>query len=69
MDKPFDFLNQLKGKRVTIVTKNGEIIKGVFKCFDIHVNVVLEEANYEEEIVGKTMFIRGDVISFICPEE
>ena len=69
IEKPFDALNQAKGKRVMVELKNGRKFAGVLKAFDIHINMVLEDV---EEIEGegvkrtfKRVFIRGDTILYV----
>lgn len=53
--------------------KKGQRYIGKLKAFDIHINVVLQDA--EEQIDGKiarklgTVFIRGDGITTITPSE
>jgi small nuclear ribonucleoprotein len=70
--RPLDALNQARNKRVIIELKNNKQFIGKLKAFDIHINVVLEEA--EEHIDGEmkrklgTVFIRGDTITIISPE-
>jgi len=69
--RPLDALNKARGKRVIVELKNGKQYIGVLNAFDIHINVVLEEA--EERIDGElkrkigTIFIRGDTITVIFP--
>ena len=46
--RPLDALNKAKGKRVIVELKNNKSFVGTLNAFDIHINVVLEEA---EEIV------------------
>ena len=71
---------QLKGtKRKQVKQEDGSIesieqrieLVGILNAFDIHINVVLDEA---EEMVGGevtrklgTVFIRGDTITIITP--
>ncbi|MCP3686445.1 MAG: small nuclear ribonucleoprotein [bacterium] len=70
--RPLDALNAARNKRVLVDLKNGRQYVGKLKAFDIHVNVVLEEA--EERENGETkrklgvVFIRGDTIIVISPE-
>ncbi len=70
--RPLDALNAARNKRVLVELKNGKQYIGKLKAFDIHVNVVLEEA--EERESGETkrklgvVFIRGDTIIIISPE-
>ena len=57
--------------KVKITAKNGKQFTGILKAFDIHINVVLEEA--EERVDGElkrklgVLFIRGDTIILISP--
>ncbi|MBW2996214.1 small nuclear ribonucleoprotein [Candidatus Woesearchaeota archaeon] len=70
--RPLDALNKAKGKRVIVELKNNKSLIGTLNAFDIHINVVLEEA--EEIIDGEVkrklgvVFIRGDTIIIISPE-
>lgn len=64
--KPFDILQDRKGKEIVLTLKNGETYKGLLKSFDIHLNTVLFEAAVvdekgDEEEVGNVL-IRGDNI-------
>ena len=67
--KPFDTLNEARGKGVIIELKGGKQIIGVLKAWDQHINLVLD--NCEEKVNGEivrklgTVFIRGDTIIFI----
>jgi len=69
--RPLDALNQARGKRVVVELKNGRSFKGNLRAFDIHINIVLGEA--EEAIDGAVtrkldvVFIRGDTIVLIAP--
>ena len=70
--RPLDALNKAKGKRVIVELKNNKSFVGTLNAFDIHINVVLEEA--EEIVEGEVkrkigvVFIRGDTITIISPE-
>ena len=70
--RPLDALNEAKNKRVLVLLKNGKEYTGKLKSFDIHVNLVLEEAEELEngEVKKKigTLFIRGDTITTISPQ-
>ena len=72
-DRPLDTLNKARGKRVILELKNQKQILGKLKAFDIHINVVLEDA--EEHANGELKrklgltFIRGDTIILISPSE
>ena len=69
--RPLDTLNKARDKRVIVELKNGKQYVGMLKAFDIHINVVLEQA--EEMIDGAlkrklgVVFLRGDTIILISP--
>jgi len=69
--RPLDALNNARHKRVVVDLKSNKQITGLLDAFDIHINVVLNEA--EELIDGVvkrklgTVFIRGDTITLISP--
>lgn len=70
--RPLDALNNARNKRVIVDLKNGKQYVGQLKAFDIHINVVLHEA--EERVDGEmkrklgVIFLRGDAIIMISPE-
>lgn len=72
MSRPLDTLNNAKNKKVLVELKNGKQYTGTLKSFDIHINIVLDNA--EEHVNGEmkrkigTLFLRGDTIIFISPE-
>lgn len=72
--RPFDLLNESKGKNVLIELKNGKIISGKLISFDPHINVSMEDAKEISQSgemhrnIGK-IFIRGDMIVSISPGE
>ena len=69
--RPLDALNAARGKKVIVELKNGKQFVGSLKAFDIHINVVLDDA--EERVEGDvkrklgTCFVRGDTIIMISP--
>ncbi len=72
-NRPLDALNMARNKRVIVELKNQRRYIGKLTAFDIHINVVLNDA--EEFIDGElkrklgTIFLRGDAITIISPEE
>ena len=70
--RPLDALNRARDKKVIVELKNNKQYIGNLKSFDIHINVVLENA--EERVDGDVkrklgvIFIRGDTITIISPE-
>ena len=56
---PLDALNNARDKRVIVELKNNRQYIGILKSFDIHINVVLEDAEenteetVEKEVDGK----------------
>ena len=69
--RPLDALNKARNKRVIVELKNGKQYVGKLNAFDIHINVVLEEA--EEKVNGEltrklgVVFLRGDTIIMTSP--
>jgi len=72
VSRPLDALNRARDKKVIVELKNNKQYIGNLKSFDIHINVVLENA--EERVDGEVkkkigvVFIRGDTITVISPE-
>lgn len=63
--RPFDVLNDTKGKEIIITLKNSEVYKGKLKAFDVHLNLVLSdvtEMSSEKEEKTQQILIRGDAI-------
>ena len=69
--RPLDTLNQSRNKTIMVDLKNGCHYVGKLKAFDIHINIVLSDADeYKNgEVTRKlgTVFIRGDTITIISP--
>jgi len=67
--RPLDTLNKAKDKRVIVELKNNKQYIGTLKAFDIHINIVLADAEEREnsEVKRKlgSVFIRGDTITII----
>ena len=68
--RPFDSLSQSIGNAVIIRLKEGGEVRGILKAFDVHMNLVLDEA---EEVTLEntkrygTLIVRGDNIIFVSP--
>ncbi|MFC1768876.1 LSM domain-containing protein [Nanoarchaeota archaeon] len=71
--RPLDALNRARDKRVIIELKNQKQLVGTLKAFDIHINIVLDNADEiaDGEVKRKlgTVFVRGDTIILISPEK
>ena len=69
--RPLDTLSAARNKGVMVDLKNGSRYVGKLRAFDIHINIVLENAeeHKEGEVLRKlgTVFIRGDTIIVISP--
>ncbi|MEK6820207.1 MAG: LSm family protein [Nanoarchaeota archaeon] len=71
IERPLDLLNSSKGKEILVTLKNNKQLVGTLLAFDIHVNIVLDNAKEMTEgdvkrSIGLT-FLRGDTIIFISP--
>ncbi|MDP2750032.1 MAG: small nuclear ribonucleoprotein [Nanoarchaeota archaeon] len=69
--RPLDALNKARDKKIIVELKNGKQYVGLLKSFDIHINIVLENAEEREngEVKRKlgVVFIRGDTIILVSP--
>lgn len=69
--RPFDLLTDSIGKEVLVMLKDNVQFRGTLKAYDIHMNIVLENA--QEILHGemKTKFgkliLRGDNVLYISP--
>jgi len=71
IERPLDLLNASKGKEILVQLKSDRQLVGTLLAFDIHVNVVLDNAkeledNNVKRSIGLT-FLRGDTIIYISP--
>lgn len=71
IERPLDLLNNSKGKEILVQLKNEKQLVGTLLAFDIHVNIVMDNAKEMQsgEVkrnIGLT-FLRGDTIIFISP--
>lgn len=71
IERPLDVLNASKGKEILAQLKSGKQFVGTLLAFDIHINVVLDNAkeieNGEQTRSYGLTFLRGDTIVFISP--
>ncbi len=71
IERPLDLLNASKGKEVLVQLKGDKQFVGTLVAFDIHINIVLDNAKeMENGVVKKNIgfsFVRGDTIIFISP--
>ena len=69
--RPFDVLNSALGESVLIRLKGGIEVRGKMVSYDVHMNIVLEDAEQLENGETKrklgTMLLRGDNVVFISP--
>ena len=68
--RPFDTLNSSVGSEVILRLKDGQEVRGTLKAFDVHMNLVLDEAEEVLESGTKrfgTLVVRGDNIIFVSP--
>ncbi|MGC8710269.1 MAG: LSm family protein [Candidatus Micrarchaeia archaeon] len=70
-ERPFDLLNKAIGQQVLIRLKNNMEIRGRVTSFDVHMNIVLEDAEELDEgnlkVKLGTILLRGGNILFVSP--
>jgi len=70
-NRPFDLLNDSLGKPVLVELKGNVSFRGIMKAFDVHMNILLEEAEKLEDNVVKSKYgkilLRGDNVLLISP--
>lgn len=70
-NRPFDLLNEAIGNEVLVVLKGNAQVRGTLKAFDVHMNIVLENAEQLENGEVKTKYgklmVRGDNVILISP--
>lgn len=69
--RPFDMLGESLNKNVLVELKGNMQFRGTLKAFDVHMNIVLEDAESLENGIPKTKYgrvvLRGDNILLISP--
>ncbi|MGC8547897.1 MAG: LSM domain-containing protein [Candidatus Micrarchaeia archaeon] len=71
-ERPFDLLNKSVGQSILVRLKNGASIRGKLVSFDMHMNMVMEDAE-ELDTNGTTksklgtILLRGGNIFFLSP--
>lgn len=69
--RPLEILDQaLNQKPVIVSLKGGREIRGILQGYDVHMNLVLENAEEETNGVIKnqgTLIVRGDNVIYISP--
>lgn len=68
-NRPFDMLNEAIGKEILVLLKGSVSVRGNLKAFDVHLNLVLDNAEKLEDGEAKTKFgklmVRGDNVVMI----
>ena len=72
MQRPLDVLGNAMEKKIIVKTKSDDIVTGILKAFDSHINIWLDDATIESKDkhlkLGKVL-VRGDSIIYISPEK
>ena len=73
MARPLDVLNRALNSPVLVRLKGGREFRGILDGYDIHMNLVLLNAEeiQEGEVVRKlgSVVIRGDTVVFVSPSQ
>lgn len=68
-NRPFDMLNDALGKETLVLLKGNVSVRGTLKAFDVHLNLVLDNAERLENGETKTKYgklmVRGDSVVLI----
>lgn len=66
--RPLDMLSGLSNQQVFVRLKNGLEVRGELKSFDVHINIVLYDAEIDDGDITKKfkkIFLRGDMVIFV----
>ena len=70
-NRPFDLLNDSLGKNVLVELKENVSVRGILRAFDVHMNLVLEDAEKLENGDPRSKYgkllLRGDNVLLISP--
>lgn len=73
MARPLDVLNRALNTPVIVRLKGGREFRGILDGYDIHMNLVLINAEeiQEGEVIRKlgSVVIRGDTVVFVSPSQ
>lgn len=71
VSRPFDLLSNAIGKGIIVEARNNISFRGTLRAFDIHMNLVLENAEKLENNEPKNRYdkilIRGESVVLISP--
>ncbi len=71
--RPLDVLNKALQTPVLVRLKGGREFRGILNGYDIHMNLVLENAEEIQngEVIRKlgSVIIRGDTVVFVSPSQ
>jgi len=64
--RPLDILSKAINTNVTVYLKDGTVVRGVLKAYDLHINIALENAKFDKgDREFQMIVIRGDNIQFV----
>ncbi len=62
--RPLEYLASLKGKNVIVLLKNGKQVTGTLEGSDVHLNLLLANAEFEGKKFEK-LLVRGDMVLMV----
>lgn len=70
-NRPFNLLSDSLGKEVLVFLKGDVSLRGSLKAYDVHLNLILENAEQLVDGQVKTkfgkLFVRGDSVILLSP--